>query len=121
MRTKWIMRDKVHIPMPRMETKKALTPGIYLALFHFEPEGTAEMALVEGQEVRVVGRGGGVRWVVVIREESNASTAGEAEEKRGEGVEEYVLVPESYLKFVKGDEEENELGCIYLHLSVAWI
>ncbi|KIJ41700.1 hypothetical protein M422DRAFT_255316 [Sphaerobolus stellatus SS14] len=68
-----------------------LPPGIYLALFDFEPEGTAEMA-----------------WAVVIREESNASTAGEkAEKKSGEGAEEYVLVPESYLKFVRGDEEEE--------------
>ncbi|KIJ22325.1 hypothetical protein M422DRAFT_277296, partial [Sphaerobolus stellatus SS14] len=82
-----------------------LTPGIYLALFDFEPEGTAEMALVEGQEVRVVGRGGGVGWKVVIREASNASTVGE---KGSEGAEEYALVPESYLKFVRGDEKDGD-------------
>ncbi|KIJ30287.1 hypothetical protein M422DRAFT_784057 [Sphaerobolus stellatus SS14] len=82
-----------------------LTPGIYLALFDCEPEGTAEMALVEGQEVRVVGRGGGVGWAVVIREESNVLTVGE---KDGEGAEEYALVPESYLKFVRGADEEGD-------------
>ncbi|KIJ47720.1 hypothetical protein M422DRAFT_248727, partial [Sphaerobolus stellatus SS14] len=72
-----------------------LPPGIYLALFDFEPEGTVEMALVEGQEVRVVGRGGGVG-------------GREGGEKSGEGTEEYALVPESYLKFVRGDEEDGD-------------
>ncbi|KIJ30280.1 hypothetical protein M422DRAFT_784055 [Sphaerobolus stellatus SS14] len=64
-----------------------LASGIYLALFDFEPEGTAEMALVEGQEVRV--RAGRRR-------------------RGGEGAEEYALVPESYLKFVRGGEDGND-------------
>ncbi|KIJ47709.1 hypothetical protein M422DRAFT_778060 [Sphaerobolus stellatus SS14] len=74
-----------------------LPPGIYLALFDFEPEGQA------------VGRGGGVRWAVVIREEFKASTVGEkGGEKSGEGAEEYALVPKSYLKFVREDEEDGD-------------
>ncbi|EMD41143.1 hypothetical protein CERSUDRAFT_111708 [Gelatoporia subvermispora B] len=60
-----------------------LEPGMYRALYAFEPEGTAEMALVEDQVVRVVGRGGGVGWAVVEREEGG-----------------HALVPESYLERV---------------------
>ncbi|GBE79070.1 hypothetical protein BKA93DRAFT_817787 [Sparassis latifolia] len=63
-----------------------LLPGLYRALFAFEPEGTAEMALEEEQLVRVVGRGGGVGWAVV--------------EKEGGG---HALVPESYLEVVERD------------------
>ena len=36
-----------------------LLPGLYRALYAFEPEGTAEMRLDEDQVVRVIGRGGG--------------------------------------------------------------
>jgi len=67
-----------------------LVPGVYRALFAFEPEGTAEMALEEEQVVRVVGRGGGVGWAVV--------------EKEGGG---QALVPESYLELVKADAAEG--------------
>ncbi|KAI0352470.1 hypothetical protein OH77DRAFT_1428500 [Trametes cingulata] len=63
-----------------------LLPGLYRALYAFEPEGTAEMALEEEQVVRVVGRGGGVGWAVV--------------EKEGGG---HALVPESYLELVEAD------------------
>ncbi|PCH41782.1 hypothetical protein WOLCODRAFT_151835 [Wolfiporia cocos MD-104 SS10] len=63
-----------------------LVPGLYRAMFVFEPEGTAEMALEEEQVVRVVGRGGGVGWAVV--------------EKEGGG---HALVPESYLELVQAD------------------
>ncbi|KAH6869610.1 hypothetical protein BKA70DRAFT_367657 [Coprinopsis sp. MPI-PUGE-AT-0042] len=45
--------------------EEELYPGIYRAMFAFEPEGTAEVALSEDQLVRVVGRGGGVGWAVV--------------------------------------------------------
>ncbi|EFI27612.1 hypothetical protein CC1G_14538 [Coprinopsis cinerea okayama7 len=48
-----------------MEEEEPMYPGIYRALFAFEPEGTAEVRLVEDQLVRVVGRGGGVGWAVV--------------------------------------------------------
>ena len=41
-----------------------LLPGLYRAMFAFEPEGKSEMALVEDQIVRIVGRGGGVGWAV---------------------------------------------------------
>ena len=63
-----------------------LVPGLYRALYAFEPEGTAEMALEEEQIVHVVGRGGGVGWAVV--------------EKEGGG---HALVPESYLELVEAD------------------
>ncbi|KAI0655313.1 hypothetical protein C8Q70DRAFT_923810 [Cubamyces menziesii] len=63
-----------------------LPPGLYRALYAFEPEGTAEMALEEEQVVHVVGRGGGVGWAVV--------------EKEGGG---HALVPESYLELVEAD------------------
>ncbi|KIJ41693.1 hypothetical protein M422DRAFT_255308 [Sphaerobolus stellatus SS14] len=89
------------------EEEGPLPPGIYLALFDFEPEGIVEMALVEGQEVRVVGRGGGVEWAVVISEGLNAAAVG-VSEKGGEGAEKYMLMLESYLKFVRGDEEDGK-------------
>ncbi|KIJ30255.1 hypothetical protein M422DRAFT_268223 [Sphaerobolus stellatus SS14] len=90
------------------EEEDPLPLGIYLALFDFEPEGIVGMALVEGQEVRVVG-GGGVGWAVVIREGLNAAAVG-VSEKGGEAAEEYMLMLESYLKFVRGDEEDGKEG-----------
>ncbi len=66
--------------------ERALAPGLYRALYPFEPEGTAEMALEEEQIVHVVGRGGGVGWAVV--------------EKEGGG---HALVPEGYLELVEAD------------------
>ena len=71
---------------PQDGDEEALIPGLYRALYAFEPEGTAEMALEEEQVVRVVGRGGGVGWAVV--------------EKEGGG---HALVPESYLELVEAD------------------
>lgn len=65
-----------------------LLPGIYRALYPFEPEGTAEMALEEEQIVRVVGRGGGVGWAIV--------------EQEGGG---HALVPESYLELLEADQD----------------
>jgi hypothetical protein len=70
-----------------------LYPGLYRALYGFEPEGTAEMKLEEDQTVRVVGRGGGVGWAVVIKEDGG-----------------HALVPESYLEPVTIDEEEEGSG-----------
>lgn len=61
-------------------------PGLYRALYAFDPEGTAEMALEEEQIVHVVGRGGGVGWAIV--------------EKEGGG---QALVPESYLELMEAD------------------
>ena len=66
--------------------EETLVPGMYRALYAFEPEGTAEMALEEEQIVHVVGRGGGVGWAVVEREEGG-----------------HALVPESYLELVEAD------------------
>lgn len=65
-----------------------LIPGTYRALYAFEPEGTAEMALEEEQIVHVVGKGGGVGWAIV--------------EMEGGG---HALVPESYLELIQPDEE----------------
>ncbi|KAI0951727.1 hypothetical protein AcV7_007744 [Taiwanofungus camphoratus] len=67
-----------------------LVPGLYRALFAFEPEGTAEMALEEEQLVHVVARGGGVGWAVVLKE--------------GGG---HALVPESYLELVQPDTDTD--------------
>ncbi|KAF8598617.1 hypothetical protein BDV93DRAFT_609726 [Ceratobasidium sp. AG-I] len=67
-------------------------PGLYRALYAFEPEGTAEMALAEDQQVRVLGRGGGVGWVVVLKPD---------------GVEQ-ALVPEGYLELVRPDDEDDD-------------
>ncbi|CAE6536450.1 unnamed protein product [Rhizoctonia solani] len=64
-------------------------PGVYRALYPFEPEGTAEMALVEDQQVNVLGRGGGVGWVVVLKPNG-----------------EQGLVPEGYLELVQPDSPE---------------
>lgn len=66
-----------------------LVPGTYRAIYSFEPEGTAEMALEEDQVVKVVGRGGGVGWAIVERE----------------GTGEHALVPEGYLELVEAAED----------------
>ncbi|KAH7881828.1 hypothetical protein F5I97DRAFT_980206 [Phlebopus sp. FC_14] len=77
------------------EGEPELFPGLYRALYAFEPEGTAEMKLDEEQIVRVVGRGGGVGWAVVVKDGLVDN-----------GV--HALVPESYLEAVRldGDEED---------------
>ncbi|KIJ59779.1 hypothetical protein HYDPIDRAFT_32882 [Hydnomerulius pinastri MD-312] len=77
------------------EGEPALLPGLYRAIYAFEPEGIAEMKLDEDQVVRVVGRGGGVGWAVAVKGGL-----------KDNGV--HALVPESYLEVVRldGDEEE---------------
>jgi hypothetical protein len=72
------------------DVERPLLPGLYRALYAFEPEGTAEMALDEDQIVRVVGRGGGVGWAIVARG----------------GDEGHALVPEGYLELVSLDREQ---------------
>lgn len=92
------------------EEEEPLYPGIYRALFTFEPEGTAEMRLDEDQLVRVVGRGGGVGWAIVV-DESAVLSEEEKEDAvaRGETVAvRHALVPEGYLEPVKLDWEEEE-------------
>ncbi|KAG8725516.1 hypothetical protein FRC09_013755 [Ceratobasidium sp. 395] len=74
------------------EDMDAFVPGTYRALYAFEPEGTAEMALAEDQHVRVLGRGGGVGWVVVLKPNGT----------------EQALVPEGYLELVRADEEDED-------------
>jgi len=61
-----------------------LVPGLYRALYPFEPEGTAEMALEEEQIIKVLGRGGGVGWAIVERDDGS-----------------HALVPESYLELLQ--------------------
>lgn len=73
---------------PEINEDEPLLPGLYRALYPFEPEGTAEMALEEDQLVKVIGRGGGVGWAVV---------------EQGEGG--HALVPESYLELVEVDQD----------------
>lgn len=69
---------------------RPLLPGLYRALYAFEPEGTAEMALEEDQIVRVIGRGGGVGWAIVARD----------------GDDGHALVPEGYLEFISLDRDQ---------------
>jgi len=73
---------------------RPLLPGLYRALYVFEPEGTAEMALEEDQVVRVIGRGGGVGWAIVARG----------------GDEGHALVPEGYLELVSLDRDSEQVG-----------
>ncbi|KAG6860574.1 hypothetical protein C0995_009719 [Termitomyces sp. Mi166 len=80
------------------EVEEPLYPGLYRAAYAFVPEGTAEMALVEDQVVRVVGRGGGVGWAVVVDENAGLSEDGEPR---------HALVPESYLEVVRLDWEDE--------------
>ncbi|KAG8218106.1 hypothetical protein J3R82DRAFT_3627 [Butyriboletus roseoflavus] len=77
------------------EGEPPLLPGLYRALYAFEPEGTAEMKLDEDQLVRVVGRGGGVGWAVVVKDGLKDT-----------GI--HALVPESYLEQVRLDGEEQD-------------
>jgi hypothetical protein len=79
------------------DQEQLLYPGLYRALFAFEPEGTAEMALEEDQIVRVIGRGGGVGWAVVVDGRERGS-GGEVD-----GKPKLALVPESYLEPVRLD------------------
>ena len=72
------------------DVERPLLPGLYRALYAFEPEGTAEMALDEDQIVRVVGRGGGVGWAIVARGDDEG----------------HALVPEGYLELVSLDPEQ---------------
>ncbi|KAG8931495.1 hypothetical protein FRC00_000760 [Tulasnella sp. 408] len=73
-------------------------PGVYRALYRFEPEGSAEMALEEDQEVRCLGRGGGEGWFVAVKEVTDT----------GEVI--HALVPEGYMQLIRplGDKELEE-------------
>ncbi|PSR72515.1 hypothetical protein PHLCEN_2v11615 [Hermanssonia centrifuga] len=68
-----------------------LVSGTYRALYSFDPEGTAEMALEEEQVVHVIGRGGGVGWAIVEKEDGG-----------------HALVPESYLELVQADDTDGQ-------------
>ncbi|KAH7916653.1 hypothetical protein BJ138DRAFT_1108445 [Hygrophoropsis aurantiaca] len=77
------------------DVEPSLPPGLYRALYAFEPEGTAEMKLEEDQIVRVIGRGGGVGWAVVVKEGTADC-----------GV--HGLVPESYLEAHELDSDDAD-------------
>ncbi|KAH8105442.1 hypothetical protein BXZ70DRAFT_1061996 [Cristinia sonorae] len=68
-----------------------LVPGLYRALYAFEPEGATEMALEEGQVVKIIARGGGVGWAVAEKEDG-----------------EHALVPEGYLELIEADADEQQ-------------
>ncbi|KAH9483292.1 hypothetical protein JR316_0005398 [Psilocybe cubensis] len=94
------------------EDEETLYPGLYRALYAFEPEGTAEMRLVEDQIVRVVGRGGGVGWAVVIDENAEGDEAG-SKADGSTSAPKHALVPESYLEPVRLDwEDEDEEAAV---------
>jgi hypothetical protein len=85
------------------QVEEELKPGLYRALYPFEPEGTAEMALVEDQIVRVIARGGGVGWAIVERlPEQGDGVGGFGLEAAGQ-----ALVPESYLEPYRLDDEDE--------------
>ncbi|KII83328.1 hypothetical protein PLICRDRAFT_47197 [Plicaturopsis crispa FD-325 SS-3] len=65
-------------------------PGIYRALYAFEPEGVAEMSLTEEQMVKVIGRGG-IGWVIALRDDGS-----------------HALVPESYLELVRSNRDLDD-------------
>lgn len=73
--------------------ERPLLPGLYRALYVFEPEGTAEMALEEDQIVRVIGRGGGVGWAIVARGDDEG----------------HALVPEGYLELISLDRDTDQV------------
>ncbi|KAE9389018.1 hypothetical protein BT96DRAFT_414837 [Gymnopus androsaceus JB14] len=80
-----------------------LSPGLYRALYSFDPEGSREMALKEDQVVRVVGPGGGVGWAVVVVDGVDEKGNKRASQKDRQ----LALVPESYLEALTLDDDEE--------------
>ncbi|KIK65224.1 hypothetical protein GYMLUDRAFT_39587 [Collybiopsis luxurians FD-317 M1] len=80
-----------------------LSPGLYRALYAFEPEGSREMALQEQQIVRVVGRGGGVGWAVVVVDGVDE----QGKKRMSQKDRQLALVPEGYLEPIALDEDET--------------
>ncbi|KAK1215188.1 hypothetical protein PQX77_022225 [Marasmius sp. AFHP31] len=81
---------------PEEQNSGELRPGLYRALFDFEPEGADEMALQEDQVVRVIGRGGD-GWAVVLMDSGAADGENTAQSQK------HALVPEGYLEAVELD------------------
>ncbi|KAE9405754.1 hypothetical protein BT96DRAFT_1015463 [Gymnopus androsaceus JB14] len=91
----------------------SLLPGLYRALYTFEPEGPSEMRLVEGEIVKVIGRGGGGGgWAVVLDKYADGAGSGEngstTPNATSTSTIKYALVPESYLELVQLDEPVPE-------------
>ena len=82
----------------RDHSGEEVKPGMYRALFAFEAEGSAEMSVVEGQMVRVVG-GGRDGWAIAER---TTHKAGGSRASTGAVIdvlgEEHGLVPLGYLE-----------------------
>lgn len=87
--------------------EEPLYPGLYRAMYAFEPEGTAEMRLVEDQIVRVVGRGGGVGWAIVVADQEGGM---DASTDKALTAPKHALVPESYLEPYKLDWELEQVS-----------
>jgi hypothetical protein len=82
-----------------------LRPGIYRVLFDFIPEGVNELAITEGQFVKVIGRGGGEGWAVILKGWSLDASSDGVEEEVNDAVA-HGLVPESFLEAHLLDEDE---------------
>ncbi|KAF9074569.1 hypothetical protein BDP27DRAFT_139036 [Rhodocollybia butyracea] len=91
--------------VPSDEQPHSLCPGLYRALYAFEPEGSREMALKEDQVVRVVGRGGGAGWAVVVVDGVDNEGRVRVSQK-----EQLALVPETYLELLTLDDNESSLS-----------
>ncbi|KAJ3992954.1 hypothetical protein F5050DRAFT_1714878 [Lentinula boryana] len=79
-----------------------LSPGLYRALYPFVPEDPREMPLKEEQVVRVVGRGGGSGWAVVVVDGVDEKGKRRSSQKD----KQLALVPESYLEPIALDDSE---------------
>ncbi|KAF9063769.1 hypothetical protein BDP27DRAFT_1334654 [Rhodocollybia butyracea] len=90
--------------------EEPLHPGLYRAMYPFEPEGPSEMRLIEGDIIRVIGRGGaggdggGGGWAVVVDKYASESGAGSSSTADTGATTKYALVPESYLELVQLDD-----------------
>lgn len=93
---------------PEEPEEEEVRPGVYRVLFSFEAESDAEMSVVEGQTIRVLGQGGD-GWAVALRTWSFEDRGlprhlmdGELDDIREE---EHGLVPLGYLEPFNLDED----------------
>ncbi|KAJ3826709.1 hypothetical protein F5880DRAFT_1542850 [Lentinula raphanica] len=83
------------------EDSNPLSPGLYRALYPFIPEDPREMPLEEEQVVRVIGRGGGSGWALVVVD----GVDDKGKRRTSQKDKQLALVPESYLEPISLDEE----------------
>ena len=96
--------DEEELEDDRYDYQPTPTPveGVFRASYGFEPEGGAEMELIEGQEVWCLGRGGGDGWLIAVRSGYPDDVA-------------HALVPEGYLEFQRpfeGNEHSLAKGSL---------